>query len=61
MNKETRIAIEIEPVVQTGNNWDTFVQTGNIEAYLLYKFATGFYDEKEKDSTWRKSERRALS
>lgn len=59
MNEETKIAME--PVTQTGNNWDTFVQTGNIEAYLLYKYAAGYYDEEEKNDKWRISERRALS
>ena len=56
MNEETEIAIE--PVTQTGNNWDTFLQTGNIESYLLYKWASGCYDDEEKENPWRKSGRR---
>lgn len=59
MNEETEIAIE--PVTQTGNNWDTFLQTGNIESYLLYKWASGCYDDEEKENPWRKSGQRVLS
>lgn len=59
MNEEVEIAIE--PITQIGNNWDTFLQTGNIEAYLLYKWASGSYEDEEKGNPWRDSGRKALS
>ena len=60
MNEE-EVEIAMEPVTQVGNNWDTFLQTGNIESYLMYKFAAGAYDEEEKRNPWRDSGRKALS
>ncbi|MCC8159980.1 MAG: YqzL family protein [Oscillospiraceae bacterium] len=42
-------------------SWETFTRTGNIDAYLLYKSINNTEIQEDKDNTWRKSEREALS
>lgn len=38
-------------------SWNTFVETGDIEAYLLYK---SLNDKKEETQTWEQSEKQVL-
>ncbi|MBQ2664273.1 MAG: YqzL family protein [Clostridia bacterium] len=58
---QEELKMAMAPVIQSANSWDSFLQTGNIEAYLLYKYASGHYDNEVNNEEWQKSERRALS
>lgn len=42
-------------------SWETFMQTGDIEAYLLYKSVNDIEKQEDKDDTWQKLEQEALS
>lgn len=40
-------------------SWKTFSQTGNIDAYLLYKSVTELKKTKDKSEEWQTSEPKA--
>ncbi len=42
-------------------SWTAFSQTGNIDAYLLYKTVTDLKRIEGKDKEWQTSEQKALS
>lgn len=42
-------------------SWEAFTQTGDIDAYLLYRTVSDLGNKEDKDDTWQRLEQEALS